>query len=201
MNIKPYTTAGFLVLVLFVVNACGVDLEEKKSADAKTTINEFSITGGAGLVGDALQIAVTLNMDTNVPETLFDLNWDVDSSDPYTIYARLSSDSAPTVNDQLFLQLECGSDTTLYGCDEIGSIKCNIRNRNMGGVIDGNLYLRCGNGQNLVEEDPSDITSFIPGYPQTLYVLFEACNAALAEKRDCKSAGAVEVTILSEFLP
>jgi len=198
MNIRSYIAIGFLVTTIFVVSACGVEPEIVRPADAETTINEFSITGGAGVVDGTLQIATTLNMNTNVPETLFDLNWDIDSSDPYTIYARLSNDSAATVNDQLVLQLECGSDTTLYGCDITGSIKCNIRNRDFDGNLTNNLYMRCGNGQNLVAEDPAEVSSFIPAYPTTLYVLLEACNAALGEKKHCASAPAVEVTIIED---
>ncbi|NOZ52864.1 MAG: hypothetical protein GXP08_06930 [Gammaproteobacteria bacterium] len=203
MNIKQPVVANFILITMLLINACGVDTDATKPADTKSEINEFNITGGRGVVDGTQQIVVLLNTNNSEPETFFDLTWDVDSSDPYSIKAYLSEDGAAmaTEDDLLFLHLECGSNTTLYGCDEIGSIKCNIH-KDASGDLSDDLYLRCGNGQNLLGEDPNPtvINELVPSFPKFLFVLFEACNTAVGEKRHCASADAIEVKMIPDTL-
>ena len=118
-------TAGVLAASL---GACGVSTSESTPADTVTTLNQFDLIGNEPNIVQVRQLSIPMDKNERA-SALFSMSWDVTSSDPYRVVAHISDDPSLVldVSDQVFLDMQCGSDYTQYNCDELGDLECSFR--------------------------------------------------------------------------
>ena len=171
--------------LLAILAGCGVSTDTGSPTDISTSINEFTLTsnGNTGAF-----VPIDFGSENSV---LFDMTWDLSSSDPYFVTIRLSDDANASLDDQIILETTCGSFTD-YICTFVGAQECGI-SYEPDGLID-HYYLRCSHGPATI--DTAEITlrlqnAGFPGASLINFILFTACNGAL----DSCSTAAVQVQI------
>lgn len=114
--------------VLLGLGSCGVPTDKNTSVDNLTDIVNFSLLGNITPVGSTQRVDLPVQFNNENASSLFHVSWDVDSSDPYTVVAHISTNSSPSLgsDDQIFFSTECGSDNTSYLCDSMGDQQCAI---------------------------------------------------------------------------
>jgi len=172
-KVKLFLLGAMMVLLL---SNCGGGSSDDNSSGTTTgtRINSFDANGTATVSG-------FLHIDPSVNGGEFMIDWDVDSSDPYRFVLYISEDNVfNSTDDVLIHQRNCGSNSILYLCSDIGSEIC---------VFDGQNMMGCG--VSSPGNRPADLTSFIDAIPKTAYLILQACDAL---QIDCKtSAIAVEL--------
>lgn len=193
--------------VLAMLPACGVSTDEGVPADTPTNIVDFSLTGNISAVGLTQRIDLPVQFNNERASSFFHISWDVESSDPYSITAFISTDANVTrsIDDQIFLQTDCGSADD-YNCDSLGDQECALvynpdytyllyPNGDRVLDIDGNpirrtnpdgsfiavdhYYIRCPHGPASI--DYAEVTLRLASFPAsslTNYIVFNVCNAA-----------------------
>ena len=126
-NYLIHWVGKFLVscLVALGLIGCGVSTDESAPNDALTNIFDFSLTGNMTAVGLTQRIDLPVQFNNERASSLFHMSWDVESSDPYSIKAFISSNASISQgsDDQVFLDTQCGSDSA-YICDSLGDQEC-----------------------------------------------------------------------------
>ena len=115
-------------LLALWLSACGVSTSETAPGDTITLLNEFMLEGNVPANGSIERIAVPMQNNDNA-SALFHMSWDATSSDPYQVIAHLSDDASFVldISDQVFLDIQCGTDGALYNCDSLGDLQCSFR--------------------------------------------------------------------------
>lgn len=105
---------------------CGVSTEDRPPSDTTTNIDGFSIIGNLPQAGITERFNLDMQSSNDEAAAYFDVSWEVQSSDPYTIIAHLSDDASTSfgVDDMIFLSTQCGSDELLYTCDFVSDQRC-----------------------------------------------------------------------------
>ena len=122
---------GKLLIACFFVLAftgCGVPTDKKAAANTSTTIFGYELHGNIDPVGLTERIDLAMKWNNERASSSFNMNWDVESSDPYSVFVHISNDASTSLgaDDQIFLAAECGSDRLSYVCDSLGDQECGI---------------------------------------------------------------------------
>jgi len=141
---------GFIVVLL---NGCGVPTDEGVPADSPTYINAFSIE-------QPVDLPVQFNNET--ASTLFKINWNVESSDPFSVLMFISSNASVTfgADDAIFFSRYCGSDPTEYACRAVWQQECAVSYEPDYSYLrdsSGNIILVDGHAVRLTNPDGSYI--------------------------------------------
>lgn len=170
------------------LSACGVDTEPTAPETTTTTVNDVAMFGEEGVDTnpDDTIVHVEIPMDQNqTVSALYNVTWDVTSSDPYAVTTYISDDSSlDETADQLFFTTKCGSDNTLYPCDSLGDRLCGFSYQpeysdptaNPPVVSVDHYYMTCF-GQTVEITDRVTATGF-PATPFNQNIIFQACNGA-----------------------
>ena len=122
MKIHPYNNLIILNVLLALLSACDISSPDDGPQVTTSTINAFDVTGN--VIADET-IELTMNPNNSRSDAEFQLDWDVQSSDPYTVEVYLSTDDVLDVDtDGLFLQTQCGSDRNQFTCEHTTGIAC-----------------------------------------------------------------------------
>lgn len=115
----------FFYGLLVLLSACEISTPDSGDDITTSTINAFSVVGN--VVDDADErIVLPLQDDNAQVSGLFDLSWDVLSSDPYSVEIYMSSNSVlDDATDGLFFQSQCGSEID-FTCEHSVSMPCGI---------------------------------------------------------------------------
>lgn len=127
LNIHQRLKASLLCFLLGAgLSACGVSTEDRPPANATTIIDGFSIIGNLPQAGLTERFNLDMQSNNDEAAAYFDISWEVQSSDPYTIIAHLSADADTNIgiDDQIFLNAQCGGDELLYTCEFVGDQQC-----------------------------------------------------------------------------
>jgi hypothetical protein len=139
------------------LSACGVDTEPTAPQTTTTTINDVAMFGEQGVDTnpDDTIVHVEIPMDKNQTiSALFNVTWDVTSSDPYEVTTYISDDTNLDDSvDQLFFSAQCGTDGT-HPCDSLGDKLCGFNYQPD--------YLFDSDGNLVTQPDPNDPTAQIP---------------------------------------
>lgn len=158
-KVKLLLLGSMMVLLL---SNCGGGSSDGNSSGTVTTgtrINSFDASGSATVSG-------VLPIDPSVNGGEFTVDWDVDSSDPYRFVLYISEDNIfESTDDVLIHQRNCGSNSILYLCGDIGSETCSFDGQNMMGC-----------GLSSPGNRPVDLTSFIDAIPKSAYLILQACD-------------------------
>ncbi len=159
-RVKLFLFGSMMVLLL---SNCGGDSSDGNSSGSTITgtrINSFDASGAVTVSG-----VLPINPSVNGGE--FTVDWDVDSSDPYRFVLYISEDNVfDSTDDVLIHQRNCGSNSVLYLCGDIGSETCSFDTQNMMGC-----------GVSSPGNRPADLTSFIDVFPKAGYLIMQACDA------------------------
>ena len=122
---------GKLLIACFFVLAftgCGVPTDKKAAANTSTTIMDYSLSGNIAPAGLTQRVDLAMKWNNERASSLFNMNWDVESSDPYSVFVHISNDASTSLgaDDQIFLAAECGSDSLSYVCDSLGDQECGV---------------------------------------------------------------------------
>lgn len=120
------------VILVLLLNGCGVSTQYKPPADAPTFLDNYLLNSDLDILGTA-HFDLQRPADNDSDASFFDLSWDVRSSDPYSVTVHISADANPVFNDlalggddQKFYEIECGSESLTYYCDFSGDQGCAI---------------------------------------------------------------------------
>lgn len=173
-KVKLFLLGSMMVLLLSNCGGGSSDGDSSVSTTTTTKINSFDASGTATVSG-------VLPIDPSVNGGEFTVDWNVDSSDPYRFVLYISQDNVfNSTDDVLVHQRNCGSNSILYLCNDIGSETCSFDTQNMMGC-----------GVSSPGNRPADLTIFIDAIPKTAYLILHACDAL---QIDCKaSAIAIEL--------
>ncbi|MGD8568661.1 MAG: hypothetical protein PVJ39_11270 [Gammaproteobacteria bacterium] len=200
--ISPWLQILCIGVLLPGLSACGVDTQKTAPQNTTTTINDVAMFGDAAVDTnpDDTIVHVEIPMDKNARvDALFNVTWDVTSSDPYEVTTYISDDSSldETV-DQLFFTTKCGTDGT-HPCTSLADKLCGFNYQPE--------YQLDSDGNVVTQPDPNDANIQIPvveadhyyvnclnqfieitdrvstsGFPNTpfnnQYIIFQACNGA-----------------------
>ncbi len=145
------------------------------SVTTNTRINAFKITGSSMPTGTSIPI----NAATNGGE--FTIDWDVTATDPYTFKLFLSADSTLDITTDIeILTLNCGSESLVFSCNDIGNFICHFDSSNLMGC-----------GVSSPGNRPKDLTAFLNTIPMTAFLVIRACDTL---ENDCKT-NALEVEL------
>jgi len=211
------------VVLTVCLSACGVSTSTTPQEDIFTTLDEYILAGNELPIGQIEQLSVPMQLNY-LASSLFDISWDATSTDPYHVTIFISSDPStvlddtnPTDPDQVFLQMDCGSDTTQYSCNALGDLKCSFRyepdyiyktdpftgeyvldadgNRVHLTNIDGSYqitahhyYLGCGNGPGTVRQAEITTRVLIAGFPATAIDNYIVMEVCDNVRNNCSSA-------------
>ncbi len=165
INLKTATA----LLLSILLAACVEDTED----NANTTINKFSATSSA----DSRDTSIVI--DPAIEGGAFNLQWDIDSSDPYHIELYLSDDSQLSkASDINFFGQNCGSPSTVYNCNSVGDFDCRFTSENK---------ISCATVNSVNKE--KNVTDFMTTLPKDAFIVIEACNGLFDS---CKES-AIEV--------
>ncbi len=110
------------ICILLLLAACGGGSGSSNGegttglVTTNTLINAFKITGSSMPTGTSIPI----NAATNGGE--FTIDWDVTATDPYTFKLFLSADSILDITTDIeILTLNCGSESLVFSCNDIGN--------------------------------------------------------------------------------
>lgn len=122
---RHLTKFFFFCGLLALLNGCDISTSDSSDDITVSIINAFSVAGN--VVDDADErIVLPLRDDNAQVSGLFDLNWDVVSSDPYSVEIYMSSNSVlDEATDGLFFQSQCGSEVD-FTCEHSVSMPCGI---------------------------------------------------------------------------
>jgi hypothetical protein len=109
---------------LVVLAGCELDSPDDTPYLGPSIVNSFNVFGNTVDMDE--RIVLPLLPNNGIVTGDFDLQWDVTSSDPYTIEVYISSNSVLDPIDTLFLQMQCGSNGFQFTCDQLGDIPCVI---------------------------------------------------------------------------
>ena len=123
-NMKKYFKRILLFGLVMVLGGCELDSPEDTPYLGPTIVNSFNVFGNTVEMDE--RIVLPLFPNNAIVTGDFDLQWDVTSSDPYTIEVYISSNSVLDPIDTLFLQMQCGSNGFQFTCDQLGDIACVI---------------------------------------------------------------------------
>jgi hypothetical protein len=121
MKIHRYNNLIILSVLLASLSACDISPPDDTPQITTTTINGFDVIGR--VTGDAT-IEMPMRLDNGWSDTGFDLDWDVVSSDPFSVEVYISTDNVLDDTDGLFLETQCGSNKALYACTQQIGIPC-----------------------------------------------------------------------------
>ena len=220
MKIHRYNNLIILSVLLASLSACDISTSDDGPQITTTTINSFDVIGRT--TGDAT-IDMPMRPDNGWSDTGFDLDWDVLSSNPFTVEVYISTDDVLDDTDGLFLETQCGSNSSLYACDQQIGIACGFSyepeyemveevNENGETVevpavddatgsfivkLDGyHYYLRCADGPPTVRElEITDRVSLPHGYPLVPFSSYFIFKACAYEEQSCPN-----VPVLVQFL-
>ncbi|MCI0506879.1 MAG: hypothetical protein L0Z73_12320 [Gammaproteobacteria bacterium] len=119
---KHYFALLFLIALVIALFGCELDTPDENAEVTASIINSFEVSGNT--VNENEQIVLPLQPNNVEVSGIFNLLWDVTSSDPYTIEVYFSSNVIQDPIDTLFLQMQCGSDRSQFICGQIGEIPC-----------------------------------------------------------------------------
>lgn len=212
-NFSRYLLGSILISGL---SSCGVATQDTGPGDEMTLLNDFAVEGNITPVVNMQRIV--LYQDGMFSKSgLFDISWDVDSSDPYSVQIHLSTDASPVLDeiidgDQLFVSMQCGSSAFL-NCDSLGDLRCAVEydpDLNRAPGLDGMLFtpddiltvatnryfIRCTDGTNTIPETEITLRMAAASFPTvnlTNYIVFSACN----QVEDSCSQALVQVQVLN----
>lgn len=173
-----------LIISVALLSACGGGSSIPGGGDNpvtnNTTINSFTVTGSGNAVAGKTPINAAINNGA------FQVNWDIDSTDPYRAIMYLSADNTLDTNEATgdieLLGLNCGSISLLYECNKTAKIDCSFNSSNK---------IACGTAQDQLTYQPKDLTTFLDTIPKTAYLMVQACNLLMTS---CKTS-AVQIEL------
>lgn len=122
---RQYYKFVILYGLLVLLSACDISTPDNGDDITVSTIYTFNVVGN--VIGDADErIVLPLRDDNERSSGLFEMDWDVLSSDPYSVEIYMSSNSVlDEATDELFLQTQCGS-TIEFVCEHTAFVRCGI---------------------------------------------------------------------------
>ncbi len=152
MNLKIATALSLSILLA----ACVDETED----DGTTTINNFSTSSSADLSKSLVAI------NPAIDDGAFNIQWNIDSSDPYHIELYLSEDSQLSKSSDFnFFGQNCGSPSTVFNCSSVGDFDCRFTSENK---------ISCGTINSANKE--KDATNFMTALPKEAFIIIQACN-------------------------
>lgn len=211
MNIlKFFQQFSRIIFGFFLIaglQACGVSTEETPPGDTSTNIVGFSLVGNYPPVGITERFDLPMQTNNDSVAAFFEMSWEVESSDPYSVMAHISTDASVTfgLDDQIFLSTQCGSDPLAYTCNSVGDQECVIvyepvYNRDINGdrivnnngtpdpsddyyeVIQDRYFIRCPNGAASITQADISVRMQAAGFPAANlnnYIVVTVCNEAM----------------------
>lgn len=205
--LQKFSSITAVFFLITALHGCGVSTQETPPGDTTTNIVGFSIVGNLPPVGITERFDLPMQSDNDSVAAFFEMSWEVESSDPYSVVAHISTDASVTLglDDQIFLSTQCGSDALAYICNSVGDHECAIAyepvyNRDLDGnrIVNDNgtpdtsddyyevsqdrYYIRCPDGGASVTEADISLRMQAAGFPASNlnnYMVVTVCNQAM----------------------